>query len=151
MGLADKLLVLHVRNHHHTFLALPRDELGTFGPSPPKHFAKPGLCRLNLPGRFERLQATRLSCSNPLTVFLGRLGHILPPLLTSLTRHRVAPNRCLVKRESGLRKFAPYLPCALPIPFFFSPDPEFGVPRISAMLVSFSASSNVSRSVERLV
>src|SRR5260370_16457579 len=121
MGLADKLLVLHVRNHHHTFLALPRDELGTFGPSPPKHFAKPGLCRLNLPGRLDGLQATSLSCSNPLTVFLGSLGHILLPPLTRLTRHRIPPTRCLVQRESGLRKFAPCLPCALPPPFSFSP------------------------------
>ncbi len=71
MGLAGKLLVLLGRNHHHTFLTLPCDELGTVGPSPPKHLAKPGLCRLNLPGRFDRLQATRLSW-----VFLGRLGHV---------------------------------------------------------------------------
>src|SRR6266446_4065810 len=57
---------------------------------------------------------------------IGSLGHILLPLLTSLTRHSISPNRWFVKRESGLRKLAFHLPWALPIPFLFSSDSEFG-------------------------
>src|SRR5207302_1229751 len=101
MRLAYKLFVSLVRDHHHTFLALPPDELGTFSPSPPKYLAKPGLCRLNLPGRFGKLQAACLPDSNSLTMFLGSLGHIFSATLTSLTRHIIAPNCLLVKRESN--------------------------------------------------
>jgi hypothetical protein len=106
MGPADKLVVSLIGNHHNPFLALPSDELGTFGSRTPEYLAKPGFCRLNLPRRSNGLQAASLPRAATLIVFPRSLAHgfslIFP--MTSLTRHMIAFFVGFVKRGSASRR-----------------------------------------------
>ena len=58
MGSADELVVLFLRNHYHTFLALTRDELRAFGAGISEELTEARLSGLKLPP-FPRCPAGR--------------------------------------------------------------------------------------------
>src|ERR1700682_6338743 len=95
MGPAAEPVVLLIRNHHNTLLALARYALGAFASRPPEYFTEPGLCRLNLPGRSDGLVGACFLSRSRSFAFSRVPGHMLI-LLTSLTRHRIDGTACVV-------------------------------------------------------